>query len=95
MKMQNHISNLEERLNKIHFGKAHEGLLDDIKVIAYGEKVPLSSVANIVPHKKNELQVKIFDKKLLPQIERSLFELEMNLKKYKDSIIVDIPKLNP
>lgn len=60
-KMSHAIAHFEEELKKIRTGRAHPGMLDGIRVEAYGSLVPLNQVSNITAPEPQLLQVTPFD----------------------------------
>jgi ribosome recycling factor len=60
-KMNQAFAHFEDDLKKIRTGRAHPGMLDGIMVEAYGAKMPLNQVANIVAPEAQMLQVTPFD----------------------------------
>lgn len=60
-KMSQAIAHFEDELKKIRTGRAHPGMLDGIKIEAYGSHVPLNQVANITAPEPQQLLVTPFD----------------------------------
>ena len=61
LKMGSALEHLESELSKIRTGRAHPGMLDGIKVEAYGATMPLNQVANITAPEAQLLQITPFD----------------------------------
>ena len=61
LKMTGALEHLESELNKIRTGRAHPGMLDGIKVEAYGVETPLNQVSNITAPEAQLLQITPFD----------------------------------
>lgn len=61
LKMQAAAEHFEHELGKIRTGRAHPGMLDGIKVEAYGTAMPLNQVANITAPEAQLLQITPFD----------------------------------
>lgn len=61
LKMQGALEHFESELGKIRTGRAHPGMLDGIKVVAYGAEMPLNQVANITAPEAQLLQITPFD----------------------------------
>lgn len=55
------IEHLREELAKFRVGRAHPDMLADIKVEAYGQKMPINQVANVTAPDAQLLQVTPFD----------------------------------
>lgn len=60
-KMNQAYAHFEDDLKKVRTGRAHPGMLDGIMVEAYGAKMPLNQVANIIAPEAQLLQVTPFD----------------------------------
>ncbi len=60
-KMNSAQEHFEAELSKIRTGRAHPGMLDGIKVEAYGSLMPLNQVANITAPEPQLLQITPFD----------------------------------
>ena len=55
------LEHFETELGKIRTGRAHAGMLDGIKVEAYGTLMPLNQVANVTAPEAQLLQITPFD----------------------------------
>lgn len=60
-KIHQAFARFEESLRKVRTGRAHPGMLDGVMVEAYGAKMPLNQVANILAPEAQLLQVTPFD----------------------------------
>lgn len=61
LKMQGAVEHLEKELGKVRTGRAHPGMLGDIKVEAYGTMMPLNQVSNVTAPEAQLLQITPFD----------------------------------
>lgn len=61
LKMNGALEHFEGELAKIRTGRAHAGMLDSIKVEAYGALMPLNQVANVTAPEPQLLQITPFD----------------------------------
>ena len=61
LKMNSALEHLESELSKVRTGRAHPGMLEGIKVEAYGAQMPLNQVANITAPEAQLLQITPFD----------------------------------
>ncbi len=73
-KMTTALDHFEEDLKKIRTGRAHPGMLDGIKVEAYGTIMPLNQVANVTAPEGQLLQVTPFDPSTLQKIAAAIRE---------------------
>lgn len=60
-KMNQAFGHFEEDLKKIRTGRAHPAMLDGVTVEAYGTRMPLNQVANVLAPEPQLLQVTPFD----------------------------------
>ena len=68
LKMQAAIEHFEHELAKIRTGRAHPGMLDGTKEVAYGTEMPLNQVANVTAPEAQLLQITPFDPSTLQKI---------------------------
>ena len=78
-KMENTISSLETRFANVRAGRANPNMLDGISVEYYGAPTPLKQLANISVPEARQLSVKPFDKSILGDIEKAIFEANIGL----------------
>jgi len=62
------LEHFDDELRKIRTGRAHPGMLDGIKVEAYGAEMPLNQVANVTAPEAQLLQVTPFDPSTIQKI---------------------------
>jgi len=68
------LEHFEEELKKLRTGRAHPGMLDGIKVEAYGTTMPLNQVANVTAPEAQLLQVTPFDPSNIQRIAAAIRE---------------------
>ena len=61
LRMTSALEHFESELGKIRTGRAHPGMLDGIKIEAYGTEMPLNQAANITAPEAQLLQITPFD----------------------------------
>jgi len=88
--MDNTIQHLAEELVKIRAGKASPSMLSGIMVSYYGSPTPLSQVANIGTPDGRTLSIQPWEKNLLGEIEKSIFEANLRLTPMIDGEFVRI-----
>lgn len=71
-KMNKAFMHFEDELRKVRTGRAHPGMLDGIKVEAYGTAMPLNQVANITAPESQMLLVTPFDPSNITAISASI-----------------------
>lgn len=72
LKMQGAVEHFTGELGKIRTGRAHPGMLDSIKVEAYGTTMPLNQVANVTAPEAQLLQITPFDPSTLQAISAAI-----------------------
>lgn len=91
--MEKAIEHLQHELANIRTGRATPGMLDHLKVDAYGEKMPLKALASVTVRDAQLLVVTLFDAGLIDKviscIEKS--PLQLNPRKEGNDIFVPIP----
>ena len=73
-RMEETISVLEKQFTNIRAGRANPAMLDGITVSYYGVDTPLKQIANISVPEARQLSIKPFDKGILGDIEKAIFE---------------------
>ncbi|MBR1717950.1 MAG: ribosome recycling factor [Bacilli bacterium] len=94
-KMENTISNLEKRLVNIRAGRANPAILDSVMVSYYGVATPLKQLANISVPEARMLQIKPFDRSIISDIEKGIYEANIGLTPNNNGevVILNIPAL--
>ena len=94
-KMIKTIENLDQRLVTIRAGRANPALLSKIMVDYYGAMTPIQSVANISVPEARQLMVKPFDRGVLKNLEKAIFEANLGISPVNNGevIILTIPEL--
>lgn len=95
-KMLAAVENVKERLNTIRAGRANPAMLNGITVDYYGVPTPIHSVANITIPEARQLFIKPFDKSIVKEIEKAIYEanLGINPTNNGEMVILTIPELN-
>ena len=78
-KMENVITNLEQRFTTVRAGRANPSMLDGVMVEYYGVLTPIKSLANISIPEARQLMIKPFDKSILSGIEKAIFEANLGV----------------
>ncbi len=84
------IEHLKKQLLKIRTGKAHPGLLEDIRVEYYGATVPLHQVANLSIQDARTIVIQPWDKNMLPVIEGAIVEANLGFNPMNDGEVIRI-----
>ncbi len=94
-RMNRTVEAFKHELARVRTGRASPGLLEGIKVEAYGAKMPINHVATITAPQPDLLVVQPFDKNLLKNIEKAILQSELGLNPNNDGNVlrIAIPKL--
>ena len=94
-KMQSAIDALDHHFNTLRTGRASTALLEDVKVDAYGQQMPLNQVASVSTPDAKTIMVAPWDKSQLATIERALLASDLGLTPMNDgtAIRLNIPPL--
>ncbi len=89
------IEHLSKELIKIRTGKASVSMLGGIMVDYYGNPTPLNQVSNVAVADARTLSIQPWEKKMLPVIEKAIFEANLGLTPQNDGefIRINIPPL--
>ncbi|MFV1982516.1 MAG: ribosome recycling factor [Thiohalomonadales bacterium] len=94
-RMNKSAESLRQELTKVRTGRAHPSLLDHITVDYYGSLVPLSQVANISVQDSRTLSMSVWEKTLIPVVEKAIMNsnLGLNPATAGDTIRIPLPQL--
>ena len=94
-KMDKAIASLEERFKSVRAGRANPSMLDDVSIDYYGTKTPIKGLATIFIPEARQISIKPFDKTLLSQIEKAIFEANLGVTPNNngETIFITIPAL--
>jgi len=94
-RMRKSIESLKHELVKIRTGRAHPSLLEHILVNYYGSEVPLSQVANVNVLDAQALNVTVFDKNAVSDVEKAILNSDMGLNPVTVGTILKVPLPRP
>lgn len=85
------IDSLKRELAKVRTGRANLAILDGVRVDYYGQATPLNQVASLAVADARLITIKPWEKKIIPDIERSIREANLGLNPSSDGEIVRLP----
>lgn len=88
--MDSSIESLEKALSGIRTGRADPGLLDSIKVDAYGAMMPLNQVSTVTAEGASCLKITPWDKSQLSIIEKAIRVSDIGLQPNSDGYCIRI-----
>lgn len=77
--MEEAITSLRDRLDKIRAGRANPKLLDDIRVEYYGNLTPLKNVATVTVPDARTMIITPWEKKILRDIEKAVIDSSLGI----------------
>lgn len=90
-RMNKSLEALKNDLSKIRTGRAHPGLLEQVRVDYYGNKTPLNQLANINVADARTLTVTPYDKSAAQAIEKAIRESDLGLNPAAAGHIIRVP----
>ena len=78
-KMEDSITSMDKRFTNVRAGRANPSMLDGITVEYYGTETPLKQLANISVPEARQITIKPFDKSILGDIEKAIFEANIGI----------------
>lgn len=86
------VAHFEDELKKVRTGRAHASMLDGLHVEAYGQKMPLNQVANVMAPEAQLLTITPFDPSNLQAIAAAIrADQGLGLNPSDDGRVVRIP----
>jgi len=82
---------LRRDLSKLRTGRAHPGMLENLRVDYYGQSTPISQMATINVPEPRLLTVKPWDKSQVQAVEKAIRESNLGLNPQVDSELIRIP----
>ena len=86
--MDKAIAFLQNEYLSIRTGRAHPGLVSDIKVDYYGTPTPIKNLANVTVPESRSLQVAPFDKTSLKAIEKAILAANVGMTPQSDGTVL-------
>ena len=90
-KMQKAIEVLKTEFTGIRTGRANAALLDTIRVISYGNPVPVNQVASISVPEARLIVISPWDKGLMGEIEKAILKSDLGLTPANDGKVIRLP----
>lgn len=86
------VVHFQDELKKVRTGRAHPSMLDSIQVEAYGQKMPLNQVANVVAPEPQMLTITPFDPSTLQTVVAAIrADQSLGLNPSDDGRLVRVP----
>jgi ribosome recycling factor len=78
-KMQKGAKFLEEELARIRAGRANAAILDGVRVMSYGQQMPLNQVATVQVADARTITIKPWDRKAIRDIEKGIMDSDVGI----------------
>ena len=86
--MDKAIAFLQNEFLSIRTGRAHPGLVSDIKVDYYGTPTPIKSLANVTIPESRSIQIAPFDKTVLKAMEKAILAANIGMTPQNDGQVI-------
>jgi ribosome recycling factor len=90
-RMDGALETLRREFAGLRTGRAHPGLLEPVKVPAYGQETPLNQVGTIGAPEPRMLTVQVWDKSLVSAVEKAIRDAGLGLNPSSDGMLVRVP----
>ena len=90
-RMGKSLENMKHNMNGLRTGRASTALLDNVKVEAYGNFVPINQVANISTPEARLIVVQVWDKDLTKSVDKAIRESDLGLNPSADANTIRVP----
>ncbi len=90
-RMDGAIETLKREFAGLRTGRAHPGLLEPVKVHAYGTEMPLTQVGTVGAPEPRMLTVQVWDKSMVTAVEKAIRESGLGLNPMTDGMMVRVP----
>jgi len=90
-RMDGALDTLKREFNGLRTGRAHPGLLEPVKVQAYGSEMPLGQVGTVGAPEPRMLTVQVWDRSLVGAVEKAIRDSGLGLNPASDGQLVRVP----
>ena len=90
-RMEKSLDALGHNFNKIRTGRAHPSLLDGLRIEYYGADTPINQVANINVEDARTLSLAVWDKSMIPAVEKAILKSDLGLNPSTAGGVIRIP----
>jgi ribosome recycling factor len=95
-RMEKALAKLKQDLTGIRTGRANPGMVDSLRVEAYGSPVPLKTIASVSAPEPQQLVIRPFDPGTIKDIEKGIIASDLGLAPQSDGKVIrlNIPPLS-
>jgi ribosome recycling factor len=95
-RMEKALGKLRSDLNGIRTGRANPGMVDSLRVEAYGSPCPIKQLASVSAPEPQQIVIRPFDQSILKDIEKAIIASDLGLAPQSDGKVIrlNIPPLS-
>ena len=95
-RMEKALSKLKQDLTGIRTGRANPGMVDSLRVEAYGSPVPIKQIASVSAPEPQQIVIRPFDPGTIKDIEKGIIASDLGLAPQSDGKVIrlNIPALS-
>lgn len=95
-RMEKALGKLKSDLTGIRTGRANPGLVDSLRIEAYGSPTPIKTIASVSAPEPQQLVIRPFDPSIIKDIERGIINSDLGLAPNSDGKVIrlNIPPLS-
>ncbi len=95
-RMEKAVGKLKQDLTGIRTGRASPGMVDSLRVEAYGSPVPIKQVASVSAPEPQQIVIRPFDSSIIKDIEKGIIASDLGLAPQSDGKVIrlNIPPLS-
>jgi ribosome recycling factor len=95
-RMEKALAKLKQDLTGIRTGRANPGMVDSLRVEAYGSPTPIKTIASVSAPEPQQLVIRPFDPSIIKDIERGIINSDLGLAPNSDGKVIrlNIPPLS-
>ena len=90
-KMAKSVDTLKHDLAKVRTGRAHPGILDQIRVDYYGAEMPINQVANVTLSDARTISIQPFEKKMVQAVEKAIRDSDLGVNPATSGDVIRVP----
>jgi ribosome recycling factor len=90
-KMAKSVETLKNNLGKVRTGRAHVGILDQIRVDYYGSEMPINQVANVTLVDARTISIQPFEKKMVQAVEKAIRDSDLGVNPATSGDVIRVP----
>ena len=90
-RMESSSQSVKSEISGIRAGRASPGMLDSIKVEAYGQKMPINQIGNITTPDPRTINVEVWDVSNISLAEKSLRESNLGINPIVEGNLIRLP----